>query len=189
MNEHAGVRAPRQRGSVGPDSASSLSLRTAIISTVRQREASSVLSGTYDSRVPSLDPSAGPSLAYSTQMGQAWIGESIETLEDVVADESVDLIVTSPPFALQRPKEYGNESQESYVDWFLPFADEFWRVLKPTGSLVVDLGGAWESGQPVKRFTSLSSSLAFAVARVGLSCWHRTSTGTTRHASRRPRNG
>jgi DNA modification methylase len=150
MNEHAGVRAPRQRGSVGPDSASSLSLRTAIISTVRQREASSVLSGTYDSRVPSLDPSAGPSLAYSTQMGQAWIGESIETLEDVVADESVDLIVTSPPFALQRPKEYGNESQESYVDWFLPFADEFWRVLKPTGSLVVDLGGAWESGQPVK---------------------------------------
>jgi site-specific DNA-methyltransferase (cytosine-N4-specific) len=51
---------------------------------------------------------------------------------------------------LQRPKEYGNESQESYVDWFLPFADEFWRVLKPTGSLVVDLGGAWEPGQPVK---------------------------------------
>ena len=67
-----------------------------------------------------------------------------------VADDSVDLIVTSPPFALQRPKEYGNESQESYKTWFMPFADEFWRVLKPTGSLVIDLGGAWEAGQPVK---------------------------------------
>ena len=67
-----------------------------------------------------------------------------------VDDESVDLIMTSPPFALQRPKEYGNESQEGYKNWFLPFADEFWRVLKPTGSLVIDLGGAWEGGQPVK---------------------------------------
>lgn len=92
----------------------------------------------------------GPHLAYRTDVGEAWLGDSIETLEEQCEDESVDLIVTSPPFALQRPKEYGNESQASYKDWFLPFADEFWRVLKPTGSLVIDLGGAWEAGQPVK---------------------------------------
>lgn len=91
-----------------------------------------------------------PVLAYSTAVGEAWLGDAIETLETQLEDESVDLVVTSPPFALQRPKEYGNESQESYKDWFLPFADEFWRVLKPTGSLVLDLGGAWEAGQPVK---------------------------------------
>jgi DNA modification methylase len=91
-----------------------------------------------------------PWIAYSTSAGVAWVGDAIETLEDNCDDESVDLIVTSPPFALQRPKEYGNESQQGYKDWFLPFADEFWRVLKPTGSLVIDLGGAWEAGQPVK---------------------------------------
>jgi DNA modification methylase len=91
-----------------------------------------------------------PQLAYKTNIGEAWVGDAIETLDARVADESVDLIVTSPPFALQRPKEYGNQSQDAYKDWFLPFADEFWRVLKPTGSLVIDLGGAWEAGQPVK---------------------------------------
>ncbi len=93
---------------------------------------------------------SAPLLVYRTEHGEAWLGDAIETLEANVPDESVDLIVTSPPFALQRPKEYGNESQDSYKSWFLPFADEFWRVLKPTGSLVIDLGGAWEGGQPVK---------------------------------------
>lgn len=91
-----------------------------------------------------------PTLAYKTESGEAWLGDAIETLDVRLEDESVDLIVTSPPFALQRPKEYGNESQDAYKEWFLPFADEFWRVLKPTGSLVLDLGGAWEAGQPVK---------------------------------------
>lgn len=112
--------------------------------------------GIYDPTVAAVDPapirglSDGPKLAYRTERGEAWLGDAIEVLDEHLADESVDLIVTSPPFALQRPKEYGNETQESYKDWFLPFADEFWRVLKPTGSLVLDLGGAWEAGQPVK---------------------------------------
>jgi site-specific DNA-methyltransferase (cytosine-N4-specific) len=91
-----------------------------------------------------------PALAYRTDRGEAWLGDAIETIDAQLEDNSVDLIVTSPPFALQRPKEYGNELQESYKDWFMPFADEFWRVLKPSGSLVLDLGGAWEAGQPVK---------------------------------------
>jgi DNA modification methylase len=99
---------------------------------------------------PATSISDEPVLAYRTELGAAWLGDAIETLQTKVADDSVDLIVTSPPFALQRPKEYGNESQESYKTWFMPFADEFWRVLKPTGSLVIDLGGAWEGGQPVK---------------------------------------
>jgi site-specific DNA-methyltransferase (cytosine-N4-specific) len=64
--------------------------------------------------------------------------------------DSVDLIVTSPPFALLREKEYGNKSQDEYVAWFQEFADEFWRVLRPSGSLVVDLGSSWEKGTPTK---------------------------------------
>jgi site-specific DNA-methyltransferase (cytosine-N4-specific) len=99
---------------------------------------------------PTRSVSDEPVRAYKTDWGEAWLGDSIETLQNEVEDESIDLIMTSPPFALQRPKEYGNESQEGYKAWFLPFADEFWRVLKPTGSLVIDLGGAWEGGQPVK---------------------------------------
>jgi len=96
--------------------------------------------------VNSLDPR----LAYETAQGRAYIGDAVETLQAFCDDEEIDLIVTSPPFALSRPKEYGNSSQDEYVKWFQPFADEFWRVLKPGGSLVIDLGGAWESGSPVK---------------------------------------
>lgn len=64
--------------------------------------------------------------------------------------DSVDLIVTSPPFALKRKKEYGNEEEDRYCDWFMGFAEEFYRILKPRGSLVIDLGGAYLPGFPVR---------------------------------------
>ena len=89
-------------------------------------------------------------LLYKTGSGQAWLGDAAPALREVCEADSVDLIVTSPPFALLNQKEYGNQSQDDYVRWFQPFADEFWRVLKPTGSLVIDLGGSWEPGRPVK---------------------------------------
>ena len=111
--------------------------------------------------VPTRSISDEPILAYRTERGTAWLGDAVETLQTHVADDSVDLIMTSPPFALQRPKEYGNESQESYKTWFMPFADEFWRVLKPTGSLVIDLGGAWEGGQPVKSLYAFELLVSF----------------------------
>lgn len=91
-----------------------------------------------------------PAMEYETALGRAYCGDAIETLQQHCEDSSVDLIVTSPPFALQRPKSYGNVPPDEYVDWFLPFADEFWRVLSPSGSLVIDLGGSWEAGVPVK---------------------------------------
>jgi site-specific DNA-methyltransferase (cytosine-N4-specific) len=65
-------------------------------------------------------------------------------------DESIDLICTSPPFALVRKKEYGNVDAHEYVEWFKVFAREFYRILKPKGSLVVDIGGTWIKGFPVR---------------------------------------
>jgi len=63
---------------------------------------------------------------------------------------SVDLVMTSPPFALVRKKEYGNEPVERYMDWFLPFCLQVKRLLKPTGSFVLDIGGSWIPGSPVR---------------------------------------
>ena len=80
-------------------------------------------------------PSKEPVQLYQTDRGEAWLGDAIETLQEHCADESVDLIVTSPPSALSRPKEYGNQSQDTYMAWFLPFADQLWRVLKPKEAL------------------------------------------------------
>lgn len=88
-------------------------------------------------------------LCYQTPQGAAYCGDSLDLLDELAA-ESVELIVTSPPFALLRQKRYGNESQDEYVDWLLNFAQRAQRVLKPTGSFVIDLGGAYQRGMPVR---------------------------------------
>lgn len=90
-----------------------------------------------------------PKLFYQTPLGQAYLGDTLEFLPSI-ADESIDLILTSPPFALKRKKEYGNEDEDKYVDWFMGFADQLHRILKPEGSFVLDLGGAYMPGFPVR---------------------------------------
>jgi len=87
--------------------------------------------------------------AYNTELGAAYRGDSRDLLEQI-PDDSIDLIVTSPPFALQHKKEYGNQDQEGYNDWFMEFAPEVRRVLQPHGSFVVEIGGAFEQGSPAR---------------------------------------
>lgn len=82
-------------------------------------------------------------------MGAAFLGDSLEIMRHL-PDDSIDLIFTSPPFALRRKKAYGNHPAETYVAWFLEFAREFRRVLKDTGSLVIDIGGSWNPGEATK---------------------------------------
>ncbi len=86
---------------------------------------------------------------YSTSLGSCVCGDSLQVLKEL-DDHSIDLVITSPPFALQRQKEYGNQAQNEYVDWFLSFAKEVKPKLKETGSFVVDLGGAYCKGRPVR---------------------------------------
>lgn len=90
-----------------------------------------------------------PEPLYTTRYGAAYVGDALELLQGF-PDESIDLVLTSPPFALQRQKEYGNVDQDEYVDWLLSFAIEIKRVLKSSGSFVLDLGGAYRRGRPVR---------------------------------------
>lgn len=87
--------------------------------------------------------------AYYTANGATVVGDSRELLA-TLADESVNLIITSPPFALQRQKDYGNLEQHEYVDWFLEFARLVQRKLRDDGSFVVDFGGAYMKGVPAR---------------------------------------
>ena len=96
-----------------------------------------------------LDPRPRQVPLYSTDFGEAWVGDSRKLLKKI-RDESIDLVITSPPYGLIKKKEYGNESQEDYVRWFRPFAKEIHRVLKPTGSFVINIAGAWQKGQPTR---------------------------------------
>jgi len=86
---------------------------------------------------------------YRTNLGEAYCG-SAEVLLAALPDSSIDLILTSPPFALRKKKEYGNVEPEMYVDWFHQFAVHFHRVLKNDGSLVIHIGGSWERGRPTR---------------------------------------
>jgi site-specific DNA-methyltransferase (cytosine-N4-specific) len=86
---------------------------------------------------------------YETNLGKAYCADSLELLPTIPSG-SVDLVVTSPPYALHFKKEYGNADQGQYVDWFLPFAREIHRILKPEGSFVLNLGGSWVPGAPVR---------------------------------------
>jgi DNA modification methylase len=86
---------------------------------------------------------------YTTRHGAAYLGDALNYLRQMDRD-SVDLIITSPPFALKRKKEYGNVDAKDYVPWFVDFAVEFKRILKDEGSLVIDIGGTWVKGQPTR---------------------------------------
>jgi site-specific DNA-methyltransferase (cytosine-N4-specific) len=86
---------------------------------------------------------------YTTRFGEAYLGDSLEIMR-MIADDTVSLVVTSPPFPLQRKKPYGNVAPRDYVSWFMPYAIEMKRIIRRDGSVVIDLGGSWNKGQPTK---------------------------------------
>ncbi len=90
-------------------------------------------------------PPPRPAPAYTTALGRAYHGDALDILRRQRAD-SVSLVLTSPPFALRRQKAYGNVDASEYVEWLWPFAEEIFRILRPDGSFVLDLGGGWNPG-------------------------------------------
>jgi DNA modification methylase len=107
-----------------------------------------------------LTPFRAEQIVYTTSQGSQVCGDSL-TLLAQLDDESVDLIVTSPPFALLRAKKYGNENQDDYVAWLSAFGRAAHRVLTPAGSLVIDLGGAYVRGSPTRSLYPYRVLLAF----------------------------
>lgn len=67
-----------------------------------------------------------------------YLGDSKKELKKL-QDNSVDLIITSPPYADQRKATYGGIHHDKYVEWFLPISKELLRVLKPTGTFILNI--------------------------------------------------
>lgn len=74
----------------------------------------------------------------SGYMDSILLGDCEEVLKNI-PDGCVDLIFTSPPYADQRQQTYGGVRPDDYVDWFMPKADQFFRVLKPTGTFMLNI--------------------------------------------------
>lgn len=93
---------------------------------------------------------AKPGLIFTvfvTERGEALFANCEEAV-GLLDDGSVNLIFTSPPYPLLRKKEYGNEDEHRYVDWFLRVAEQWPRKLAKDGSIVLNLGDAWRKGEP-----------------------------------------
>src|SRR5687768_8300682 len=87
--------------------------------------------------------------AYCTGYGAAYCGDSVDLLSKL-KPKSVNLVVTSPPYALHFKKAYGNVEKDEYVRWFEPFARQIFRVLTDDGSFVLNIGGSYNAGIPTR---------------------------------------
>lgn len=128
-------------------------------------------------RQPSRKPSSKKPRAATTTPSDSSIFEAFRTTrgttfkgtaESVLSSKEfskyegkIQLIFTSPPFPLNRKKKYGNLQGEAYVHWLANFAQTFRRFLKKDGSIVLELGNAWEPGKPVMSPLALRALLAF----------------------------
>lgn len=100
------------------------------------------------------------SVVYKTALGEAHCGDSLELLKSL-PDGSVNLVMTSPPFALLRQKEYGNLEQHEYIDWLAEFAALVKTKLRDDGSFVLDLGGAYQKGVPTRSLYNFRVPIRF----------------------------
>lgn len=108
--------------------------------------------------------------AFDTEWGEFYTGDSIEALQSEAFGHlkgKAQLILTSPPFPLNKKKSYGNLQGGEYLEWFAALAPLFASLLKPDGSLVIELGNAWEPKRPVQSLLPLQALLALANAGDG----------------------
>lgn len=102
--------------------------------------------------------------AYSGALGTMYKGkveQLLETAAFTALQGQVQLLFTSPPFPLNRKKRYKNETGAAYMRWLATLAPQFIELLKPNGSIVIEMGNAWVRGSPVMSVLALRALLAF----------------------------
>lgn len=102
--------------------------------------------------------------SYTTKYGRMYCGESEEVLNKWPPSHyksRIQLVFTSPPFPLNRKKKYGNLNGEEYIKWLASFGPILKEFLTEDGSIVIELGNAWEQGKPVMSTLPLKALLSF----------------------------
>ncbi len=119
----------------------------------------------FQARVNPSDLLTNSSPFYTTTFGAAYLGDSLCVMRHLPA-KSINVVITSPPYALHFQKEYGNVSKADYVEWFVPFAVEIFRILVDDGSFVLNVGGSYNPGEPTRSLYHFKLLIAL-VERVG----------------------
>jgi site-specific DNA-methyltransferase (cytosine-N4-specific) len=110
------------------------------------------------------EPDESPKPVYGTHLGSAYYGDSLAWLQSKPIQRKagkVQLVFTSPPFPLNTKKRYGNFQGEQYIDWFAKFAPVLRDIVADDGSIVVEIGNAWEPKRPVMSTLVLRTLLKF----------------------------
>jgi len=106
-------------------------------------------------------PRTQKSVLYKTEFGEFHIAKCEEKMTEMIKNgKKVQLILTSPPFPLNNKKQYGNLSGDEYLKWLSSLAPLFASLLTDDGSIVIELGNAWEKGRPVQSLLTLKSLMA-----------------------------
>lgn len=100
-------------------------------------------------------------LAYETEYGKYYIGKCEKVLENIDLEGKVQLLLTSPPYPLNKKKKYGNMQGEEYLKWLYSLAPLFSRLLTPDGSIILEMGNSWEKNRPVQSILSIKALLGF----------------------------
>ena len=140
----------------------------------------SLLTKRADAQRRIAEPRASRANSSLLNWGRSVLGKAEDVLQSsecaFTLAHQVDLIFTSPPFPLNRKKRYGNKQGAEYIDWLTSFAPLFKEVLKPNGSIILELGNAWEPGRPVMSTLALRALLSFLETGEFILCqqfvWH-----------------
>ena len=93
----------------------------------------------------------GTVLTFALSETGAFLWANAEDALTVIERESVDLLLTSPPYPLLKSKEYGNLPADKWVDWMLSLCEGWADLLTPgTGSMMLNIGPCWRRGEPVQ---------------------------------------
>jgi site-specific DNA-methyltransferase (cytosine-N4-specific) len=101
---------------------------------------------------------------YETTLGRFYIGDSIAFLNGrggAALHGKVQLVLTSPPYPLNKKKSYGNRNGPDYRRWFGEFAAPLSNLLTPDGSIVIEMGNAWMPHRPVQSLLHLQALMDF----------------------------
>lgn len=100
-------------------------------------------------------------LLYETDYGCYYLGAFESVIDNLELEGKVQLLLTSPPYPLNKKKKYGNMLGDEYLNWLYGLAPIFSRLLTHDGSIVIEMGNSWEKNRPVQSILTIKSLLCF----------------------------
>lgn len=118
-----------------------------------------------DSKKESIELPSGKKRVYKKSNGAFYLGDSKKILQSKSFQKiqgKVNLIITSPPYPLNKKKSYGNKQGDDYLSWIRSLAPILANMLAEDGSLIIELGNSWEPNRPVQSLLALKALIALA---------------------------